>query len=107
MVMVGHSQRLAQPLTRGQRRVIAVVVLVACLAAVLLVLRPGASAATHRGCVRVVVASSTGGVVISHCGAAARSWCRSERSATDQTALAVQQQCRLAGLPAPAQRSAA
>ena len=107
MVMVGHSQRLAQPLTRGQRRTIAAAVLVAVLAAVLLAIRPGSTPASHAGCVRVVVASSTGGVVISHCGAAARSWCVRERAATDQLALAVQAQCRLAGLPAPARSPAA
>jgi hypothetical protein len=98
MVMVGHSQRLAQPLTRGQQRVIAVVVAVLLAAATWAVVRPGGAPVSRNGCVSVVVASSTGGGLLHNCGAAARAWCQTEFARTDALARLIQPQCRRAGL---------
>jgi hypothetical protein len=98
MVMVGHSQRLAQPLTRGQQRVIAVVVAVLLAAATWAVIRPTSAPVSRNGCVSVVVASSTGGGLLHNCGAAARAWCQTEFARTDALARLIQPQCRLAGL---------
>ena len=98
MVMVGHSQRLAQPLTRGQQRVIAVLVAVVLAAATWAVLRPSSAPVSRNGCVSVVVASSTGGGLLHNCGAAARAWCQTEFARTDALARLIQPQCRRAGL---------
>ena len=101
--MIGHSQRLAQPLTRAQKRLIAAVVVGILAAAVVAVSRAGAGAPPARaGCVNYIVASSTGGVLLTKCGGAARSWCRSQRVGTDAAARDAQALCRVAGLPAPA-----
>jgi hypothetical protein len=98
MVMVGHSQRLAQPLTRQQKRAIALVVVVLAADTMWVVLRSSPEPTSSAGCVNLVVASSTGGSALHECGAAARSWCRSEFTRDDALALRVQAQCRLAGL---------
>ena len=98
MVMVGHSQRLAQPLTRGQQRVIAVVVGVLLAAATWAVIRPTSAPVSRNGCVSVVVASSTGGGLLHNCGAAARAWCQTEFARSDALARLIQPQCRRAGL---------
>jgi hypothetical protein len=98
MVMVGHSQRLAQPLTRVQRQVIAIVVTVLIAATALVVVRPGSAPAARNGCVSVVAASSMGGGLLQRCGAAARTWCLAESARTDALARLVQVQCNRAGL---------
>ena len=98
MVMVGHSQRLAQPLTRGQQRVIAVVVGVLLAAATWAVIRPTSAPVSRNGCVSVVVASSTGGGLLHNCGAAARAWCQTEFARSDALARLIQPKCRRAGL---------
>jgi hypothetical protein len=98
MVMVGHSQRLAQPLTRGQQRGIAVVVALLIAVTGWALVRPGSPPAARNGCVSVIVASSMGGGVLERCGAAARSWCLAEFAHTDALAQLVQAQCRRAGL---------
>jgi hypothetical protein len=97
-VLIGHSQRLAVPLTRVQKRAIAVVLVVTLGLAGWAIARSSAAPTSSHGCVNVVVASSTGGGLLSHCGAAARSWCRSESAASDALARRIQEQCRLAGL---------
>jgi hypothetical protein len=98
MVMTGHAQRLAQPLTRGQKRAIAVVVAAVIGASAWLIVGQRGVPASHDGCVNVLVASSMGGGLLQHCGAAARSWCQTEFARNDALALRVQEQCRLAGL---------
>jgi hypothetical protein len=98
MVMSGHAQRLAQPLTRGQRRVIAVVVAALVGASTWLIVGQHGVPASHNGCVNVLVASSMGGGLLQHCGAEARSWCQTEFARNDVLALRIQEQCRLAGL---------
>ena len=95
--MIGHSQRLAQPLTRGQRWMIAVVLAAVAGVAIWAFAAPSAPV-SRDGCVNVVVASSTGGGLLTHCGAEARAWCASEFARSDILALRIQAQCRLAGL---------
>jgi hypothetical protein len=108
MVLVGHSQRLAEPLTRRQRRGMlycGLGVLVASIAvvAILVTSNKSLAPASGHGCVSVQVAGATGGVVLHECGTTARSWCRTEYARHDRLALAVQPQCRLAGITAPKQ----
>jgi hypothetical protein len=98
MVMFGHSQRLAQPLTRGQKRTIVVVLATVVALSAWAIGHSTAAPTSSKGCVNVVVASSTGGGLLSHCGAAARTWCTSEFARRDAIALRIQVQCRLAGL---------
>jgi hypothetical protein len=98
MVMIGHSQRLAQPLTRGQKRLIAVVLALAVGLAGWAIARSSAAPASSHGCVNLVVASSTGGNLLSRCGAAARTWCQAEFASNSALALRIQAQCRDAGL---------
>jgi hypothetical protein len=98
MVMFGHSQRLAQPLTGTQKRMIAVVLVVMFAVAGWAIARSSAAPTSANGCVNVLIPSSTGGGLISRCGASARTWCASEFSGSDALALLVQAQCRLAGL---------
>jgi hypothetical protein len=103
MVMIGHAQRLSQPLTRVQKRLIAVVLVSVLALAGWAIARSAAAPSSSHGCVNVVVASSTGGNLLSHCGAAARRWCQSEFASSGALALRVQAQCRDAGL-APRRR---
>jgi hypothetical protein len=51
-------------------------------------------------CVTVVLASSTGGIYLEHCGADARRWCASEATVASQNAVAaskIRAACRRAG----------
>jgi hypothetical protein len=98
MVMFGQAERLAQPLTRRQKRVIGLVLAVALALAGWVVVHSSASPTSANGCVNVIIAGSTGGGLLSHCGAAARTWCASELSSSGALALRIQAQCRLAGL---------
>jgi hypothetical protein len=50
------------------------------------------------GCVNVTVPNSTGGSVLHHCGAAARSFCQAAFRSQDQVWLRARPQCVLAGL---------
>jgi len=56
---------------------------------------PGGS---ERGCVSVVVPSSTGGARLGYCGQQARAWCARSRGGTSELARLVQAACRRAGL---------
>jgi len=109
MVLVGHAGRLAEPLTRRQRRGLAAV------GALLVVAVVGVTVwlATHKdpyvsrnGCVYVMVAGPTGGTLLGQCGAAARAWCASELGAHDLLAPKLLPQCRLAGIYPRATKSA-
>ena len=105
MVLVGHSQRLAEPLTSRQRRALTGtgIVLVALLIGV------GAWLATHKsgdpvsrnGCINMIVAGPTGGILFHECGSDARAWCKTAFSRDDFTAKQDQHQCRLAGIKPP------
>jgi len=50
------------------------------------------------GCVNVTMPSSMGGAVEHACGPAARVWCRAAYAQHDAHAVAVQEQCRVAGI---------
>jgi hypothetical protein len=98
----------AEPLTRRDRRVLAVVgALILAGSAGLGIwsaVRPGGYGQSHDGCVTVTVPSSTGGALLHECGAAARAMCHAAFTHGDKLSLLTRPQCRLAGLgPAPAQ----
>ena len=97
MVMVGQAQRLAQPLSRAQRRAIAFV-LIAIVGACVYVIARSSTPVSRDGCITVTFPGSMGGQVISHCGAAARSTCAAAYAQRDPLALLTQTQCRLAGI---------
>lgn len=107
MVMVGHSERLATPLTRRQSRTMAVVigiVLALIVAAVTFAtVSPGQHSAP--GCVDVIVPSSMGAGQLHRCGADARQWCQSLVGSREQIARLALPDCRRAGYttagPAP------
>jgi hypothetical protein len=112
MVLVGHSQRVAEPLTRRQRRAMAGVAAgfaaATIVAIVLIVTLPSGIPASRDGCVSVAVASSTGGDLIRRCGAGARSLCADAYSGADGAGTAVAEaviaQCRKAGIGPPRRR---
>jgi len=101
------QQPLAEPLTRRDKRGIAIV------AALLLVgfaglgiwaaVRPGEYGQSRDGCVTVTAPSSTGGGLLHACGAGARAMCHAAFIHDDNLSLLTRPQCRLAGLgPVPA-----
>jgi hypothetical protein len=107
MVLVGHAARLSEPLTRRQRGGLAAVGAILVLAAVGVTVwlsthkNPYLS---HDGCVYVMTAGPTGGILLNKCGAAARAWCASELGAHDLLAPKLLPQCRLAGIDPRARR---
>lgn len=101
MVLVNHAQRIAQPLTRRQRRAIALIVVLLAGAAISVGLASTTASSSGAGCVSVVVASTMGGQTLHRCGAQARSWCATEFARSDPAALEVQAQCRVAGIRPP------
>jgi hypothetical protein len=106
MVLVGHAERIARPLTPRQRWLIAAVLAAIVGVSLWAVVRSPGAPTSSDGCVRLVVASSTGGNVLSQCGSSARTWCATEYSQTDPLAKRIQAQCLLAGIPrAGARRS--
>jgi hypothetical protein len=86
---------------RGKRIVYLVVaaVLAACTAiGIWSAVTSDPLATSANGCVSVNIASATGGQIGHFCGAQAKSLCRQAFAGADQTSLAEQQQCVLAGL---------
>ena len=87
--------------TRGKRMVYLVLGLVvaACAAVGIWSAVSSDPLATYaNGCVSVNIPSSTGGQLGHFCGAQAKTLCRQAFAAADQTAIAEQKQCDLAGL---------
>src|SRR5271154_6018679 len=107
MVMVGHNQRLAQPLTRGQRRGLAVTLVVLLVAVVVATAYGLTNHATSKdGCINVTIPSTLGGAVIHNCGAAARAFCQTAATHSAPTSLLARPECVKAGItPAPAPSS--
>jgi hypothetical protein len=103
--MYSRTRRITTPLSRRQKRVLAVAgaLLIAVIAGVSAwaVIHPGGYDRSHAGCVSVNLPSSTGGAIAHACGPAARSMCQDAYIRHDQNALAIQRQCRLAGIPGP------
>jgi hypothetical protein len=107
MVMVGHNKRLAQPLTRRQRRGLAIslaVLLIAIVAATAYGLASRNSyGPSKNGCVNLTTPSTLGGVIVHDCGAAAKELCARAASANDAAARLIRPECVKAGvLPARA-----
>jgi hypothetical protein len=100
--MDGRSQRLAGPLTRRQKRLMALagalVVVVLGGVSAWAVINPDAYSGSRNGCVTVSVPSSTGGAIVHDCGAGARAMCLTAFAHRDEVSLLTQTQCRLAGL---------
>ena len=92
------------PLTSGERRAALIVIgVVFCvvLAGALAWGLTGHSSTYDRsggGCVTVTFLSSMGGGLEHACGMAAHDWCRAVDGQRDAHALAVQAQCRVAGI---------
>jgi hypothetical protein len=91
----GQWDRLNHPLSRRDRRVLAIaacaVVLGAAGAVAAIVMHPSQS---NAGCVIVTVASTTGGAVMRNCGALARAFCRDQSNLGNAA-----EQCRALGYP--------
>lgn len=102
MVMVGQAARLAAPVSARQKRITASVLALIVLAGVLVAFATDTGYKAAKGCVNVVLASSTGGALVHRCGASARAWCASELTAPTAGAQTIDRQCRLAGFDAPA-----
>jgi hypothetical protein len=105
MVLVGHSQRLSEPLTSRQRRALAAtgiaLVLAVVLAGVLALTGPSGTPASRDGCINVSAASSTGTSLLHACGATARGICATAYSGAGPEETLVARQCRLAGIARP------
>jgi hypothetical protein len=102
MVMIGHSERLATPLSRRQRRTMALVlggVLALVIAAIVIATVSSDAQRSANGCVYAVVASSMGAGQLHKCGAPAREWCASLVGGRDAQARIVLPECRRAGYP--------
>jgi hypothetical protein len=101
MVMVGHSARLATPLSRAQTRVMAAVlggVLALVIGAIVFASLSSSQQHSARGCVDVIVPSTMGAGQLHQCGASAREWCGSLVGKTNAMARAALPACRRAGL---------
>ncbi|MGA2469387.1 MAG: hypothetical protein ABSG64_01685 [Solirubrobacteraceae bacterium] len=106
MVLVGHSQRLAEPLSSRQKRALATVGAILVLASVgvaawLATHSNSELAASRNGCVNVIIPAATGGQALHYCGSAARAFCRTEHAIHNEIAQTVDVQCRLAGVERP------
>jgi hypothetical protein len=99
----GHWQRVNSPLrtlTRRERRVVgaALALAVAILVAVI-VLAAGADPAPPRaGCIAATVPAAMGASSVDACGARAERICRRHAAATDPGSLAIERDCRRAGI---------
>ena len=96
-----YRQQRGEPLSRRERRALSIVgaavVLAGAGVGVWELVTPG-GAGSGRGCVSVVVPSSTGGGTITHCGTDARSWCAAQASAHGPLAQLARNACRRADL---------
>ncbi len=103
MVMVGHSKRLAEPLSPRQKRrlvVSAVILLLAVIgASVYASVGNGSYGASRNGCVNLTVPSTLGGQIFHECGSAARAWCEQSEAQDDALSRLARPQCVLAGYP--------
>lgn len=94
-----YRQQQGAPLLTHERR--GIVVLVAAVVAAGVGL--GVWGLTSTGgsgkgkCVSVLVASSTGGSELRHCGEAARSWCATQATSSGAVAEQAREACRRAG----------
>ena len=100
--MYSRTRRPTAPLSRRQKRFMAAAgaLLIAVIAGVSAwaLSSPGSYDRSRDGCVTINLPSSTGGGIEHQCGAAARAMCRDAFTRSGGNALAVQRQCRLAGI---------
>jgi hypothetical protein len=100
MVMVGHSARLATPLSRRQTRLMTAVlgsVLALVVGAIVFASLNSSQARSGHGCVNLIVSSTMGAGQWHRCGTAARQWCASLVGKTSVEARLVLPECRRAG----------
>jgi len=96
-----YRQHEGLPLARSERRAgwaVAVGVVVIGAGLGIWQVAGGGGAAPKGPCVSINIASSTGGALVAHCGADARTWCATEAKATGQLAGLAQAACRKKGL---------
>jgi hypothetical protein len=101
MVMIGHSARLATPLSRRQTRTMAAVVgaVLALVVGVIVFASVNSDqASSGHGCINLIVPSSMGAAQLHQCGAGARQWCDSLVGKRTVEARLVLPECRRAGL---------
>jgi uncharacterized membrane protein len=99
----GHWQRVNTPLrtlTRRERRLVRIAAaVVAAIAVAIVVLAASAGTAPPAaGCISATVPGAMGGVTVDACGARARTICRERAAQTDPGSLAVERDCRRAGI---------
>ena len=92
-----HSERLATPLSRRERLLLALLgaLLAATLAGVAIYAATEGSSSPRPGCISVSFAASVGGNTVNACGAKAREICRKQSSGNARVAEA----CRRGGIP--------
>ncbi len=99
--MVGQHKRLAEPMSPGQKRglaiSLAVLVLAVAGATVLAIASHDSFGTSRNGCVSLTVASSLGGAELHKCGSAARALCQAAQAANDPLSRELRPQCVLAG----------
>ncbi len=103
--MEGRSQRVAGPLTRRHKQMMAAVggLVAAGLAGVGIwsATSPGSYDRSRDGCITVNVPSSMGGSIMHDCGTRAQAICQAAFARHDTVSRLIQPQCRLAGLGPP------
>jgi hypothetical protein len=102
MPLEGHWKRVQTPLRSVSRREARAIAIVAVLAAIALAIVSyaivhGGSSRDEPACIRVTIASSTGGATLRACGEDAARWCRSMAARDDALARKVKSRCRRAG----------
>lgn len=93
-----REQRGTSPLAPHERRgawILGATVLVAALGVGIWGVAEGGG--PKGPCVTVVIAGSTGGENLQHCGGEAREWCAAEATSRGDVALQIQAACRRAG----------
>jgi hypothetical protein len=78
---------------------VAAVLVIAVAVVLFFTIFRGSSSEAERGCIKITVASSTGGALLHACGSDAGRWCRSVAGRQDAFARQVTERCRSAGYP--------
>jgi hypothetical protein len=98
-----YRQQQGEPLQSHERKgalMLAGVVVAAAAGLGIWGLSAGGGAKPDGKCVSFSIASSTGGAVLRHCGADARTWCAAEATAKGTLADEIRGACRRAGFVA-------
>lgn len=101
--MVGQSKRLAEPMSKRQKRglaiSLAVLVIAIGAATVYGVVHHTSLDTSGAGCVNLTVPSSLGAAILHGCGAKARAMCADAQVHDDTISKLLRPQCVLAGYP--------